>query len=165
MSIDHSAASHQQYSTNYSQYEPQPEVYANTDPYQNNNAHSASAPLSPPQAYSNATSYYSAAATTPAVQPQPDRSYTLGGDGYGMNTLPPLPGPTHSNPDSFYQADQRGSPGPINTSVPLSPVGRTSPVKGPRAHRTMSSQQYEDSPPGYDTEGGSGNIPGAWGKH
>lgn len=142
----HSAVSHQQYPSSYSQFDPyeqQPHPQY-SDPYYSSSNQSGTP--SPGQGYgSNATSYYSAA--TPG-QSQPERTYTLGGNGYGMNTIPPLP------------EHESGPPAPINTSIPsTSGEQRTSPVKGPRPNSTL----HDDAPPGY--EPGTSNIQGAWGKH
>lgn len=90
-------------------------------------------------ASTHATSYYSAAAT-PGQQPVPERSYTLGGDGYGSNSVPPL----DNNGGGYF-----ASPGPITSNLPA-----TGPPKAP---------QFEDSPPGYDA--GASGVQGAWGKH
>lgn len=123
----------------YTQYDP----YAGqADPY---------AAQTTPQGYnSHATSYYTPTATPAAV---PDRSYTLGGDGYGQNSVPPLQERSPSVPampdhptTAGYVPYSTGSPAP---SMP----------KGGPSH----SPQYDDSPPGYDP--GTGAVQGAWGKH
>ncbi|KAJ7597421.1 SUR7/PalI family-domain-containing protein [Mycena floridula] len=150
----HSAASHQQYPTGYSQYdqdvyEPQQTQPAQYDVGPSNNGYQS-------QPYSNQTSYYSANTATPGPS-QPERSYTLGGhghDGYGANSVPQL-----VQHEGYFP---QSSPGPINTAVGVVAT-RTSPVKGPRTSRTMSPTGYEESPPGYDA--GAGNVQGAWGKH
>lgn len=104
---------------------------------------------------SSANSFYGA-------QPAPTRNYTLGGGGYGENTVPPLQdhqqysSSVHSPPPAMGSAFMPGeshytqSPPPIQTGVAaaMATAGQTSPVKGPRAQR--GSQQYEDAPPGYD---------------
>ncbi|THV01432.1 pali-domain-containing protein [Dendrothele bispora CBS 962.96] len=150
-------SAHEQHPSSYSQYD-QPR----TDPYNPYNS-------TPPQTGygSQATSYYSAAATTPGAGPE--RSYTLGGDGYGMNSVPPLPERQDSVPPmpdhpsaTAYNIPYAGTTAPINTNS-----GNTSPVKGPRPPpgipTTHSSPvEHEDSPPGYDA--GTSGIAGAWGK-
>ncbi|KAF5368544.1 hypothetical protein D9758_002150 [Tetrapyrgos nigripes] len=116
---------------------------------------------------SQATSYYSAPATTPGTGPE--RNYTLGGDGYGENSVPPLPErqgsvpalPDHPAASSTYNIPYSGSPAPINTNLPLSGGTNPSP-RGPRQQPTTSSPTHEDSPPGY--EAGTSGITGAWGK-
>jgi len=157
---DYSA--HEQHPSSYSQYDqPRAETYNNYN-------------ATPPQTGygSQATSYYSAAATTPGNGPE--RSYTLGGDGYGMNAVPPLPErqasvppiPDHPAISSSYNIPYAGTnTPPINTNV--SPgSANTSPVKGPRPqpgmHNAPSLAEHEDSPPGYDV--GTSGITGAWGK-
>ncbi|CAA7264824.1 unnamed protein product [Cyclocybe aegerita] len=172
----HSASSHVQQPSSYSQYDPygsqpQPQPqYAepayNSDPYNNT-------PTSPPMpqasTYAASNPYYGASSSPPPQQGrgQPERSYTLGGDGYGMNSVPPLP--EHSTPGGAYYAyggDQQPqhinpyAPSPIdtNTGYAAQPV-HTSPVKGPRA---QPGAIPEDSPPGY--EPGTSGITGNWGK-
>lgn len=97
----------------------------------------------------NTTPYYSAQSAQP---PQPDRSYTLGGDNYAEqphnSSYFPYPGETHT------------SPGPLNTNVAAAPPPlATSFVRGPRPQ-----SGYEDSPPVYDA-GTTTHVPGAWGKN
>ncbi|KAK1235097.1 hypothetical protein PQX77_001693 [Marasmius sp. AFHP31] len=130
-------SAHEQQPTSYSQYDP----YAGqADPYARPS----------PQAYNSyATSYYTPAATPGAG---PDRSYTLGGDGYGQNSVPPLQERSPSVPTipdhpttAGYVPYSTGSPAP---SMPKA---------------TSQSPQYDDSPPGYDP--GTGSVQGAWGKH
>lgn len=99
------------------------------------------------------TNYYNQA---PGHQ---DRSYTLGGDGYGSNSVPPLP--EHQSMNSAYlpyPGQTHSSPEPINTNLSPMPPSQTSPIKGPRPQ----PGQLDDAPPGYDA--GSGNVTGAWGK-
>ncbi|KAL4070740.1 pali-domain-containing protein [Scleroderma citrinum] len=101
---------------------------------------------------------------------QPERSYTLGGDGYGANTVPSL-----QTNDPYYGRYQ--SPAPIMPQSTSSPplvdtnVMRTSPtavspVRGPRGPRTSivlspPSLPYSDNPPDY--ESGPSGAPGQWG--
>lgn len=135
----HSATSHQQQPTGYSQYdaydshqhasyEPQQPRYQ--DPY-GNNTHLMS-PVQSTGYNSHATSYYSANSAPPT---QPERQYTLGGDGYGANTVP-----DHTAQSGYY------SP-PIDTQVPPAPGGPRSP---------------DDNPPVYDA--GNSGVQGNWGK-
>ncbi|KAL0951706.1 hypothetical protein HGRIS_008381 [Hohenbuehelia grisea] len=151
----HSASSHQQYPSAYAQAGQEPAF--NADPYNATAAPYAATSYEP-------QSYYSPQQSTPGVaapQPQPhERAYTLGGDGYGANSVPPLNDQAAYNP---YMGTGHGSPAPINTNVGVATTSHmsphnASPVKGPTAN-----SQYEDSPPGYDA--GNGQVTGAWGKH
>lgn len=98
-------------------------------------------------------------------QRQPTRQYTLGGDGYGQSSVPPL-------------QDDGGAYDPYSTQAQVGAVmvggsgaGNTSPVKGPRAQPPSNyagagsgagGSGYDDSPPGYDP--GDGQVQGRWGK-
>ena len=140
-SPDHSAISHPQNPSTYSQYDPygsqQPDPAFNSDAY-NNTALLANVP-------------------------QHDRSYTLGGDGYGSNALPPLPDHNRSSVGYLpYPGETHHSPGPINTDIRAVSPPQTSPVRGPREQRMMSPIHYDDNPPGYDA--GSAPVPSAWSK-
>lgn len=156
---DHSATSHMQDASNYATYDPY-----NSHQYQQQTDQPLVSPALPTPNYSNQTSFYSAD-STPPVQRQPERSYTLGGDGYGGNSVPPLP--EHRDSNYFYG---NSSPTPINTNIaPPSSAepgvvgqGPRSPG-GPRPLRVVSPEEYGDNPPEY--EQGSSHIPGAWGKH
>ncbi|TDL28338.1 pali-domain-containing protein [Rickenella mellea] len=176
----HSAISHQQYPTAYSQTDPyaqpqatplNPDTYNATstlpvaalaDPYASHQT--AYPPTSPPQGYaqgyptpqtypSGTTSYYTA-------QTQPERSYTLGGGGYGNNVVP-SPSPPHADPGPQYafgggalsnpRPDSQGTsyfPRAENQgfSNPHSPV----PFSPQRGNTDPPIQQHEDSPPGYE---------------
>lgn len=107
---------------------------------------------------SNHTTYYSAQSTPPAPAHQ-ERSYTLGGDGYGANSVPPLP-----EHDNSYFPSQGSVPTSINTNTGYVMPPQTSPVKGPRAQNQLSVRNdMDESPPVYDA--GTSNVQGAWGKH
>lgn len=156
----HSAASHQQYPSAYSQYDaydvsqahPQAQSQYN-DPY-GIRSYTTSPPPMPSQPQSSA--YHPAQIADPSVQ---ERNYTLGGVGYGQNTLPPLPEHTQEHSYLSYAAPTPQTPH-INTAVPAAAERQTSPM-GPRAHRSLSPQQYDDTPPpGY--EAGPAVIPGGW---
>ncbi|KAK0456167.1 SUR7/PalI family-domain-containing protein [Armillaria borealis] len=157
----HSAASHQQYPSAYSQYDtydvsqahPQAQSQYN-DPYGIRSYTTSPPPMS---SQPHSSTYYPAQVAGPSVQ---ERNYTLGGDGYGHNTLPPLPEHTQEHSYLSYAAPTPQTLSHINTAVPAAAERQTSPM-GPRAHRTMSPQQYDDSPPpGY--EAGTAVIPGGW---
>jgi hypothetical protein len=161
----HSAASHSQYPSTYSQYDrrdthsppqQQPNVYA--DPYGGGGLASPYE-TQPQQTIYNPQAYY---ANQPARSQ--DRSYTLGGDGYGGNRLPPLTETTHSAAYTPYPGDSHpamSSPPPINTNVIAGQL-TTSPIKGPRSPRDTGYQRFDDNPPGYDS--GPSNVQGNWGK-
>ncbi len=90
----------------------------------------------------------------------PDRQYTLGGDGYGGNSVPPLQESSYYGagalPDSY--------PAPINTNVGYGAQSHTSPVRGPRQPPGPSSgYSPDDSPPSYEV--GTPGATGHWGKH
>lgn len=135
-------SAHEQYPSSYSQYDPynsqqqQPQPFH--DPY---GQHTPS-----PQGYnSHATSYYSA--QTPGVA-APDRSYTLGGDGYGANSVPPLAERQNSVPALPEHPSS-------TTYVPF--ANSSSPP--PQGH---SQNPHEESPPSYDP--GFNPPVGSWGK-
>lgn len=137
----------------YSAHEQHPSSYSQYDPYIAQPQQSTPTP----QGYnSHATSYYSAQ-TAP-----PERSYTLGGDGYGDNSVPPLRENTSSVPAIPDHPSTAGYVPYSNPSTPAPsmPHAITSPPQ-----RTMSppQQRYDDSPPSYDP---GVNPPAAsWGKH
>jgi hypothetical protein len=162
--LDHTAASHGQQATSYSQYDP----YESPQPH-TGQAYNASYDnynqMSPPMPHagyaSHAATHYSA-----QTQPGPERSYSLGGasysgDGYGASSVPPLP----EHDASYFPppGDSRGPPAPINTTTVHVPPSQPSPIKGPRAHTQLAVRNdMDDSPPVYDA--GTSNVQGAWGK-
>ena len=107
----------------------------------------------------------------------PERSYTLGGDGYGSNTIPDpsghaglystAPYPSHTSPAPISPVSHSPSPAPINTAAagagPSQSQSPTNP-KGPRPPAPAEQPIYEDSPPMYDAA--TAQPPGQWGaKH
>ncbi|KDR85667.1 hypothetical protein GALMADRAFT_84706 [Galerina marginata CBS 339.88] len=142
----HTASSHhEQQASSYSQYDP----YAAHSPPQQP-AHYAEPSYNPSYAASH-NQYYNTSSSPPPQQYQNERSYTLGGDGYGANSVPPL-----QEHDGYYGSQAQPT---INTNVGYAHSGQTSPVRGPRAQpRTIP----EDSPPGY--EPGASGVTGNWGK-
>jgi len=105
------------------------------------------------------------ASSSPSHQ-QHERAYTLGGDGYGASSVPPLQQQQdydygHSSSSGFY-GSQQPSASAINTNVGgfVQPHTPSSPVKGPRAQ--PGSMFPEEAPPGYDS--GTSGITGNWGK-
>ena len=122
-----------------------------TQPPFNPSAYNATARFSPPpstqpQPYTSPvpepqalSSYY-----TPQVQsaapPSQSRSYTLGGGGYGENTLSALPDPRASdNSGGYLPYPGTPSTGSVYTGLESPPAGRL-----------PSPELYEDSPPTYD---------------
>ncbi|KAF9024128.1 pali-domain-containing protein [Hymenopellis radicata] len=82
----HSAATHQAYPSTYSQYDAydaQPQQQPQRQYSDHYGQGGLPSPSMPTNAYpSNSNTYYSA--------PTQERNYTLGGDGYGGNSVPPL---------------------------------------------------------------------------
>jgi hypothetical protein len=166
-SLDHTAVGHNQQATAYSQYDPYPaQPQSQYDPY--------SAQPQQQSHYAEPSSYHDPYGAAAPVQPNPylnhqstsppppqhDRGYTLGGDGYGSNYVPPLE--DHNTPGGYGygQPTLTQSPPPINTGLAYSPQPPLrSPVGGPRAQPGASQ---EDAPPGYET--GASGVTGNWGK-
>ncbi|KAL0570841.1 hypothetical protein V5O48_011113 [Marasmius crinis-equi] len=139
----------------YSAHEQHPSSYSQFDMYGGHHDPYATQSPPPTQRYdSQTTAYYTAAANTPAVTPGQDRSYTLGGDGYGQNSVPPLQERAPSVPAMPDHPTTAGYV-PYSTSPPVPNMPTTSPAHG--------ASSYDDSPPGYDP--GTGAVQGAWGKH
>jgi len=104
--------------------------------------------------------YYTSASPPPPQPNQHDRSYTLGGDGYGASSVPPLQEYNTPAPYGYGAPAHTQSPPPISTDVSyLQSPPQTSPVRGPRA---QPGTVPEDSPPGYDA--GTSGVTGNWGK-
>ncbi|KAF8641125.1 hypothetical protein AX17_000767 [Amanita inopinata Kibby_2008] len=151
------SAIHQQQPTAYSQYD---DPYASTTAQPQASYHYDSNPAryttSPPLATTsypaaNTGSYF----TSPAA-PEHERSYTLGGDGYGEPSFP-----SHVQTGAVYQSP---IPTAITTDGAYASPPPTSPLRGPRPQASASSAlHHEEAPPGYET--GTSNITGAWGKH
>lgn len=154
--LDHTATSHGQQPTSYSQYDPYDSQQPHAGQTYNTGYSNQTSPPMPNTGYASNSAYYSPQTN----QSGPERSYSLGGagysgDGYGMSSVPPLP-----EHDASYFPPQ--APAPINTNTGYVPPSQTSPVKGPRAQPQLSVRNDEESPPGYDA--GTSNIQGAWGK-
>ncbi|TFK41887.1 SUR7/PalI family-domain-containing protein [Crucibulum laeve] len=177
----HTAASHDQQPsyTPYDPYNSQPQQYNepgfNAETYNNTAALAPAMPLptvagagysqrsnanpyytspSPPQQYAQQHQQYS----QPSQYTQPERSYTLGGDGYGAQPN------EHTSSYFPYGTDTHNTPpAPIDTNTGYIVPAQRSPVKGPRTQPVvLSASPPRDSPPGYDP--GHSNITGAWGK-
>ncbi|KAH8099282.1 pali-domain-containing protein [Cristinia sonorae] len=166
----HSATSHQQYPSSYSnQYDP----YASNQTF-NPDAYNATGYMTAPtNSFPDHNAYYAQSTyPTTAPQAQPERSYTLGGDGYGSNTIPDLTGqtghyaaapyPTYGSP-SPVSAHQTHSPAPISTNVASPSPHAQSPTspRGPRQPTSAAEQPYPDSPPMYDMA--TSQPAGQWG--
>ncbi|KAG6332773.1 hypothetical protein ID866_6318 [Astraeus odoratus] len=91
---------------------------------------------------------------------QPERSYTLSGNGYGTNVVPPST--QLSDPYGLYQNQNptipqpTASPPPIDTNIMRPSSAAVSPVRGPRGPRTSivlspPTLPYSDNPPDYDS--------------
>jgi hypothetical protein len=90
-----------------------------------------------------------------AYHQPPQRQYTLGGDGYGNNSVPPLP---EHDPYSGYPPGLDTTSGATTGAY----AGATSPVRGPRPQPSAGGIP-DEAPPGYD-QGGS-SVVGQWDKH
>ncbi|KAH6916687.1 SUR7/PalI family-domain-containing protein [Coprinopsis sp. MPI-PUGE-AT-0042] len=149
---------------------PQPEgAYYSPQPHQNYGEQPAfigasrsdpyMQPASPPAPYRPAalTPGYGHTSPPPSNGYQtPQRQYTLGGDGYGGNSVPPLA-------DDPYAAAYPARPPGVDTSMG-GYSGQASPA-GPRAQpeAVRNNSIPQDSPPGY--EQGASAVTGQWGKH
>ena len=183
---DQSATTHQQYPTNYSNQYPEQQqadmfnadTYNNTAYMQPGVAAYATDPYSSAAAYSSTNVYSNNAATgqyrqtSPPLAQQPhatvERSYTLGGDGYGSNTVPVLNEPQRD--DSYYPTYPTEShlPSPYSplpspnashittAAAPASAAGPSTSLRPPSPDQPM----YEDSPPMYDDA--TAQPPGEW---
>ncbi|KAL5519477.1 hypothetical protein ACEPAH_1160 [Sanghuangporus vaninii] len=124
-------------------------------------------------ATSGGSAYQSPTATGVGGAHQPERSYTLGGGGYGANVLPDS---SSSSPSPAAAAmggalnSAYGAPAPaLSTSPPPMPSAN---VHGYNAHvgaggggQNSQGSSYEDAPPGYEASGAPGpsvHVP-AWG--
>ncbi|KAF9451406.1 pali-domain-containing protein [Macrolepiota fuliginosa MF-IS2] len=184
----HTAASQNQQPTSYPQYDqynnynsqPQPQTTHYSEPSFNPDVYNStgilntsSSPPVPATNTSTANPYLASSSSpyttpsTPSQQYTPhQRQYTLGGDGYGANSVPPLP---EQNSSSYYQYSGAGAasnsyPAPIDTSTAYGVLPQTSPVKGSRQPPGSTlSYSPDDAPPVY--EAGSSDVAGHWGKH
>lgn len=158
---------------------PPPRAGTDTDPFRtyatpqaqqsfDPNTYNATARFSPPplpsstQPYGSAaeqtTSYYTPQVQT-AAPPSQSRSYTLGGGGYGDSSVPPLQDPRQSANSGYlpYPGDAgTRSPGSVYSSLP-SPTGPRGP-RDPALGAVLSPVEYEDSPPMYEDDVGTGGI-------
>ncbi|KAJ3489613.1 hypothetical protein NLI96_g2013 [Meripilus lineatus] len=179
----HSAVSqHQQYPSAYSQFAdpytaPQQQQADYYDPYnasgfatQPAGASTGAYHSADPNPYF-AQSTYPQHAATPPPQQQPDRSYTLGGDGYGGNVYSDYPAQSAYDAAYYghYATTTTSSPSPAPpTPMPkhtaVSPPPEPQAVATPKGPRPPAEPVYEDSPPVYDVA--TAQPPGQWGaKH
>ncbi|KAA1467789.1 pali-domain-containing protein [Dentipellis sp. KUC8613] len=169
--------SHQQYASNaayndpFAAYQPPQEPPLNPDVYNSSallyGVSSTPAPqhytpppthYTPPPAHAqDASAYYA----QPAPQSPPQRSYTLGGGGYGGSVVPDLHGGVSepSTPGYLPYPGSATQTAPIATNV--SPVGGPVSPRGARPMPSSSQEQYEDSPPVYDDA--TAQPAGQWG--
>ncbi|KIJ65051.1 hypothetical protein HYDPIDRAFT_89145 [Hydnomerulius pinastri MD-312] len=162
---------------------PAQQSYAPYDPYGTQPATHYTEPSFNPDVYNATAAMPGASTQSPYAAPysaprspvhQPERSYTLGGGGYGASTVPP---PQNNDPynDPYYgnyQGPSHTSPSPMSRSPPaidthiVGAASNVSPIKGPRGPRSSivmapPQPQYSDSPPTY--ESGPAGAPGQWG--
>ena len=143
-------------------------AYGNQDPYYSDatTANNANTTGAVGYATTGGSAYQSPTATGVAATSQPERSYTLGGGGYGGNVVP----------DSTTSKTAYGAPG-LSTSPPPMPTANvhdynnyasssaypgTSQVGGGGGQGSTGSS-YEDAPPGYEASGPSNVHVPAWG--
>lgn len=129
-----------------------------TQPPFNPSTYNSTAHVSPPpqptayrQSYSSPVAEQTSSYYTPQVQTSsvpPSRSYTLGGGGYGDNTVPAVQDP-HSSANSAVLLPYPGEPITPSSGSVYTAVESPSP-RGPRDLRSPSPAPYEDSPPMYD---------------
>ncbi|KAI0698402.1 SUR7/PalI family-domain-containing protein [Cerioporus squamosus] len=179
----HSAVSHQDpyqqqqdYTNLTDPFAAQPTQAAfNADTY-NSSAYMYGQTSPPPSGGSNTNPYRPAQASYP-----PERSYTLGGGGYGdnvvpaLNSYPPYSSGSPAPSASVYttsSAPSAAAPPHINTSISPPPMPQPTSPRGPRDPTpTMPAplmesphEEYADSPPMYDAA--TAQPPGQWGaKH
>ncbi|TFY66408.1 hypothetical protein EVG20_g4684 [Dentipellis fragilis] len=111
----------------------------------------------PPAHAQDASAYYA----QPAPQSPPQRSYTLGGGGYGGSIVPDFHGGVSepSTPGYLPYPGSATQTAPIATNV--SPVAGPVSPRGARPMPSGSQEQYEDSPPVYDDA--TAQPAGQWG--
>ena len=133
----------------------------------NPSTYNATARLSPPlqsgvlqQSYVSdpTSSYYTPQVQSSLTPPSQSRSYTLGGGGYGENTVPTLPDHRASDTSAGYLPYPGEAMTPSTGSVHTAVDDPTS-LRGLHEPRLMSSAPYEDSPPTYDEGIGASTVP------
>lgn len=182
--LDHTATSHNQQPSSYSQYnnygsQPQPQAAHYPEPSFNPDIYnstgilntSPSPPMpaaSVPNPYTSSTPnpYTSYNAQSPPTQQytSSQRQYTLGGDGYGANAVPPLPAENNSSyfpyPGSGPSSSSYVAPANTNTGH-----GVPSQVNAANDSQPPDSSSFppDEAPPDYDA--GTSGVAGHWGKH
>ncbi|PPQ77035.1 hypothetical protein CVT25_014852 [Psilocybe cyanescens] len=158
----HTASPHEQHPSSYSQYDPyaaqqqqQQSHYA--EPSYHQDPYTTSPPMPAAGGYAGTPNpYFNAPTSPPLPQAQHERAYTLGGDGYGASSVPPLQDYGHNTSGSHFLTQ---SPPTLNTNLAFEQPAQASPVRGPRPRPGSMS---EDAPPGYDA--GTAGVTGNWGK-
>jgi hypothetical protein len=187
---DHSA--HSQYPSQYYEAHDQannqghmqnpsfnPETYNATGAmFMPSATHGQSYPYAQPQPIQQG-SYGEYHTPSPPIPSANDRSYTLGGGGYGVSTVPDHTGYAAT---SYIQPQPEPSmPSPGYGAAYVPSVARTtspehytpaSPIRGPRSppprNMVSSPMEYDDEPPQYQEAGGSNGSggplhpPGGW---
>ncbi|KAF5352472.1 hypothetical protein D9756_005863 [Leucocoprinus leucothites] len=184
----HTAASHGQQPSSYSQYnnyssQPQPQTSHYAEPSFNPDVYNSTGVLSsaspPPMPATNVPNPYTTPSSNPytsSATPNPytsfasqssppqsygaQRQYTLGGDGYGENSVPQLP---EENKSSYFPYS--GASAPSNT-YPTPNTGYTAPSQPdptPGSQSPPTSHSQEEAPPRYDAD--PAGVTGHWGKH
>ena len=154
---------------------PPQQAYA--DPYYSQgNTNNAYAFSTGDNAYgSNQYGYGTAAYSNTAPRhDEQDRSYTLGGGGYGHNVVPdhsssPQPATSGTTGGGAAYSSPYGTPG-LSTSPPPMPASLAAGPRSPthaNSGQTARQESYEDSPPGYEPGVGGSTTPAvqvpAWG--
>ncbi|KAF8665262.1 hypothetical protein AX16_000283 [Volvariella volvacea WC 439] len=168
-----SASAHSQQPTAYSQYDnyntpPPPEPQPQPQPYRQPTYPNYNASYAPADYNASSTPYanYYSQPTAPQ-SPVHDRNYTLGGTGYGANTVPPLPEQSNpyltpqTNNQLPYPGETRAQPSAIPAPVTELPLS-SSPPPLQSSSQQQSHYGHEDAPPVYDA--GTSGIQGHWGK-
>lgn len=113
-----------------------------------------------PYPHDNAQQYTQSSPPPAQRQAVPERSYTLGGGGYGSNSVPAISEPQPQQDDAYYahyrtesHLPSPYSPLPTPESSHITTSTTPAPAVGPSSGtRPLSPEQpmYEDSPPMYD---------------
>lgn len=102
--------------------------------------------------------YAGAAGSVQQPQPQADRSYTLGGGGYGGNVVPD----SSSTPSPYGAPQLTSSPPPMPSVSAVSGGGPMGP-RSPHGQAQGHQGSYEDSPPGYESNAAPSVHVAEWG--
>lgn len=172
--LDHSATSHQQYPTDYSAYQTtqQPDAfntYNNTAYMTGMGTEASRAAYSPHTANTGYAAQQTQAYAQPAYQTAqhaPERSYTLGGDGYAASPITPAHSPHPADQYAQYampSADITGQMPSPYTPLPTPGATRTETYAPQSPHAPGGSQQPEfDDPPPPVYDVATAQPPGQW---